>query len=121
MRHRATPRSRPQKLGTKRYFCQCFVYPNGHSLLSKSSYYRHLEFLRECELLVYESENNSGDEDGSQLSFDDSDVNASIQPEEDIVASGIDSEDDITSESGGEDEVPDINDLLGNYKILLHC
>ena len=55
LRHRAA-HSRAREPSNRRYSCHCSEFPSGHNLLSKSSYYRHLDSLRDSQLLEHDQE-----------------------------------------------------------------
>jgi hypothetical protein len=117
IRHRAASYSRPRNLSTRHYFCHCPEYPNGHYILSKRSYQRHLRLLRDAQLpehdqeapsqgLAYDSGNSAGVESDSQVSLDNDDIIVSAEFEEEA------------QESSSYDELPNFNDL-GNKNITL--
>lgn len=130
VRHRAPFHSRPRKC-TKRFLCRCSGHPNGHYYLCKRSYDRHLETLRDAQLLDHNQEafgnfsacdsgNNTFDNDDDD---DDIPEETSTAVEEAIFTSEIDSEVDVASDGGDEDtqgnssstELPNVNHDLGNH------
>jgi hypothetical protein len=98
---------------TKTYSCHCSSYPNGHYLLSKTSYYRHLAGIRSEEGQVindvdmdqsedFTATDIAGESEGVESHGDDGEESGGDSGGEDSDGEGEESDEE--EGSGGEEE-----------------